>query len=171
MELVYQVINEQTIKKMPGTISVTSERLIITSKTVEEMELKYQSEQNKEMKQAYYEMLTEMKRIPGREEWACDWTICLKSGEEIGGIGFKGVPDAAGNVEVGYGVDEVYQNQGYATEAVGAMLQWALSYDAVSCVQGQTEANNIISQKVLRKNGFVRNGDGAEGPLFEVRKV
>lgn len=189
MEFVYQKINEDTkqifhhvmteyyrdgedeAKTMPSTISVTSKRLIITSKTMEEMEAKYQSEQNEEMKQAYYEMLTEMKRIPGHEEWACDWNICLKSGEVIGGIGFKGIPDQAGHVEVGYGIDEDFQNQGYATEAVGAMLQWALSHDDVSCVEGQTEPENVISQRVLRKNGFVRNGDGPEGPRFEVRKV
>ena len=158
------------MKKIPSRITVTSSRLTITSKTIEEMEQKYQIEENEEMKQAYFEMVTEMKRIQGHEEWACDWTICLKSGIAIGGIGFKGIADEAGNVEVGYGIDEEYQNQGYATEAVGAMVQWALSHDEVLCVQAQTEAENEISQKVLRKNGFVRNGIGQEGPLFEVRK-
>ena len=158
------------VKELPNRITVGSKRLTITSKSIEEMEQKYEAEQQEEMKQAYLEMVTEMKRLQGQEEWACDWTICLKSGIAIGGIGFKGIADEAGNVEVGYGIDEEYQNQGYATEAVGAMVQWALSHDEVLCVQAQTEAENEISQKVLRKNGFVRNGIGQEGPLFEVRK-
>lgn len=151
-------------------IRVQGERIYIESRTIEEMEQVYQNESDAEMKQAYFEMCTEMKKIVGREEWACDWNIRLNSGETIGGIGYKGIPDSNGYVEVGYGIDEPYRRHGYATEAVKYMLQWALSQEDVVCVQAQTEPDNEISQKVLIRNGFVRNGDGVEGPLFEVHK-
>lgn len=105
-----------------------------------------------------------------REEWACDWKVCLKDGTVIGGAAYKGIPDDQGNVELGYGIDESYQNQGYATEMTGLMVRWALEHEDVVCVQAQTDPENRKSQRVLAKNGFVHVGEGAEGPLFEVRK-
>lgn len=115
-------------------------------------------------------MTDEMKRNPGREEWASDWRICSFDGTIVGGIGFKGVPDKDGQVEIGYGIEPEYQNIGYATEAVKAMLEWALSESDVLCVQAQTESGNEKSKRVLKKNGFIEAGIGTEGPLFEVRK-
>jgi len=152
------------------TIRIEGRRVDMMSRSLEEMRIVYEKEKDPEMRQAYFEMCTEMQRIPGREEWACDWKACLKDGTIIGGAGFKGIPDDFGIVEIGYGVDEPYQNQGYATEMTELMVQWALIQPDVSCVQAQTEPGNKISQRVLEKNGFVYVGEGLEGPLFEVRK-
>ncbi len=41
----------------------------------------------------------------------------------IGTGGFKGAPDSAGAVEVGYGILPEHQRQGYATEAVGGWVR------------------------------------------------
>ncbi len=49
-------------------------------------------------------------------------------------------------------------------------MKWALSFPEVKAVQAQTEPNNAISQKVILHNGFQHVGQGAEGPLFEIRK-
>lgn len=149
---------------------VTSERLTIKSSSIEEMQKKYNEEQEAEMKQAYLEMIQCMKQIPGREEWACDWNIYLLNGTYVGGIGFKGIPNKEGKVEIGYGIDEAFRRKGYATEAVGAMLMWAMEQEDVSCVQAQAEEHNEGSKKVLKKNGFIESGNGSEGLLFEVTK-
>lgn len=37
----------------------------------------------------------------------------------------KGQSDAAGCVEIGYGIDGAFQKNGYATEAVSALVQMA----------------------------------------------
>ncbi len=152
-------------------ICLRTKRLIIRPKDLDEMENLYQQEKDAEMKQAYREMVDEMKRSVGREEWASDWTICLLDGTTIGGIGFKGVPDQEGKVEIGYDIQPEFQNAGYATEATKAMLEWALSESDVLCVQAQTESQNEKSKRVLKKNGFAEVGIGTEGPLFEVRKT
>lgn len=149
---------------------VKSKRLILIPKTLEEMQMVYEHEQDSEMKQAYLEMIEEMKKNPDNQIWATDWDINLLGGEHIGGIAFKGKPNERGEVEVGYGIDEAYRGQGYATEAVAAMLEWALAQEGVACVQAQTKEWNEISQKVLRNNHFKAAGQGQEGPLFEVRK-
>lgn len=151
-------------------ITVESERLKIQSRSVEQMETLQRNEKDPELKQAYAEMIAAMKPIPNREEWACDWAIERKDGETVGGIGFKGVPDETGSVEIGYGIDEPHRRRGYATEAVGAMTAWAFKQPGVVRVTAQTEPGNETSQKVLMKNGFVPCGTGSEGPLFEVKK-
>ena len=67
----------------------------------------------------------------------------------------------------GNGILEEYQGQGYATEAVKAVTEWALQKTNVTAIEAETDVNNIISQKVLKKCGFVENGIvGEEGPRF-----
>ncbi|MBE5961621.1 MAG: GNAT family N-acetyltransferase [Lachnospiraceae bacterium] len=151
-------------------ICLRTKRLMIYPKGLKEMEELYRNEKNPEMKQVYREMADEMKKSPGREEWASDWTISLLDGTIIGGIGFKGVPNSEGKVEIGYGIEPEFWNTGYATEAVKAMTEWALSEADVLCVQAQTEKQNEKSKRVLRKNGFTEAGMGAEGPLFEITR-
>ena len=152
-------------------IQVQSARLVMTPLTLEQMRLRRGLEPDPALKKAYTEMIDAMLTLPGREHWAADWLICLRDGTAVGGIGFKGAPDANGDVELGYGIDEPYRRRGYAAEAAGAMLTWALAQPGVKRILAQAELDNEISQKVLMKNGFVRNGFGAEGPLFEVRKM
>ena len=151
-------------------IIVESERLVLRPRTIEQMEKLYQNEKDAEMKQAYFEMYSEMKKIVSREEWATEWKICLKDdGTLVGGIEFKGIPNEKGEIEVGYGIEPEHQRKGYATEAVGAMIKWAFEHDDVKVFQAQTDPDNEISKKVLRKNGLIEVGVGNEGALFEIR--
>lgn len=128
------------------------------------------SETDGEMKKAYGEMISLMGKLPGREEWGAEWRIALTDGTVVGGIGFKGIPNKDGLVEVGYGIDMAHRRKGYASEAVKGMVQWALGQAGVKCVTAQTEPGNEISQKVLLGCGFARDGDGEEGPLYKIAK-
>lgn len=152
-------------------IVIETERLTITPQSIAEIEALRDKESDPEMKKAYSEMLNLMLGLNGSEEWGSDWKISLKSGEAIGGIGFKGLPDADGIVEIGYGIDEAYRQQGYATEAVGGMVKWVRKENGVKYITAQTDPHNKISQKVLLANGFFRDGNGEEGPLFKIRNI
>lgn len=155
-----------------GKITVKTERLLVVSRTLEEMQVLYGNEKQEEMRQVYKEMIEEMQKCHGCEEWACDWEVVLAdSGTSVGGIGFKGLPDREGIVELGYGIDENYRNNGYAREAVAGMVKWALACEKVKKVQAQTEIDNVVSQKILLKNGFQLVGKGEEGPLYEIRQT
>lgn len=147
-------------------IRIDSARLWMAPRTLTEMEAVRARETDPEMFKAYGEMLDLMRAQPGKEEYTCDWKICLPDGTVIGGAGFKGAPDNNGDVEIGYGIDEAYRCHGYATEAVGAMTKWALTQPGVRRVLAQTEPGNTISQRVLQKCGFVPCGPGDEGPMF-----
>lgn len=78
----------------------------------------------------------------------------------IGQIGVKGQPDAAGRLEIGYGLNPEVWNQGYATEAVRALVAELLKRPAVRRVTAETALSNPASARVLEKCGFVQVGAG-----------
>lgn len=91
----------------------------------------------------------------------------------VGSVVFHGAPDAEGAVEVAYGVEEESQGRGYATEAVGVSVEWALSHPGVRVVRATTPPWHLPSRRVLEKCGFrevgVREGD-ALGELLEFER-
>jgi ribosomal-protein-alanine N-acetyltransferase len=74
----------------------------------------------------------------------------------VGSIVFRGKPNEDGIAEIAYGVEELSQGQGYATEAVGASVAWALGHDhsVVKAVQAATFAWHRASVRVLEKVGM-----------------
>lgn len=71
----------------------------------------------------------------------------------VGNGGFKGEP-CGGTVEVGYSIVPEFQRRGYATEATGALVEWALGHDTVNRVIAETLPELAASKAVLRKLGF-----------------
>jgi len=82
--------------------------------------------------------------------------ISVEENKKVGGALFKGAPNEKGEVEVGYGIDDEYQCQGYATEAIRETIKWALEQDGVLSVIAETEKDNIPSQKVLHNIGMIK---------------
>ena len=84
----------------------------------------------------------------------------------IGQIGFKGQPDTDGAVEIGYGINATHHDQGYASEAVGALVNWTLENKYATRVTAETLETNLGSIRVLEKLGFKKFGnrfDAEEG--------
>lgn len=75
----------------------------------------------------------------------------------VAAAGFLGPPDAFGTTEIGYSVLPEATGLGYATEAVKALLAWALGNGA-SRVIAHTTPSNAASVGVLRRCGFVEEG-------------
>ena len=60
--------------------------------------------------------------------WLTYWLIKINHGPFGAGLaGFKAVPDLRGTIEIGYGIDSEYWNQGYMTEAASVLVEWALN--------------------------------------------
>ncbi len=79
----------------------------------------------------------------------------------VGSGGFMSKP-TCGQVELGYGTLMRFQGRGYATEAVSALAQWALSQPEVSVVVADALPENAASVRVLQKAGFAEAGPGKE---------
>ncbi|MDE0430526.1 MAG: GNAT family N-acetyltransferase [Caldilineaceae bacterium] len=100
--------------------------------------------------------IVQMQRRPHHAHWHCQWVAILKGeGRIIGSLAFKGPPGETREVEIGYGLDPCYHNRGLATEAVGAMVRWALCQDGVEAVTAETANTNVASMRVLQKAGFI----------------
>ena len=122
------------------------------------------------LKEAYTEMLNGCLNHPDQWDWYAIWMIELKDGTHIGELCFKGLSED-GIAEIGYGISEEFQNNGYATEAVSAVLVWAFSKPEVVAIEAETESDNTASIRVLEKCAFALNGViGEEGPRWVIRK-
>ena len=147
---------------------VTTERMNIFPISIEKLKEIVQQEKNEILKIAYQEMLDGCLECPENYVWYTLWVMELKDSENeiVGNLSFKGIDDK-GIVEIGYGINEGYENKGYMTEAVTAMAKWASLQPNVNKIESEAEESNITSIRVLEKSNFVPNGKvGQEGIRF-----
>ena len=149
---------------------IETERLKIYAASQDIMEQFIEAQTDDVLKTAYIEMLNGCLDHPDQWDWYAIWMIELKGGTHIGELCFKGL-SVNGIAEIGYGISEEYQNNGYATEAVKAVLEWAFSHPEAIAIEAETESENAASISVLKKCGFALNGIiGEEGPRWAVSK-
>lgn len=147
-------------------IELKTKRLRLYVAAQAEMEQIIERQTDDELQKAYQEMLDGYLAHPEQGEWYAIWMVIRHDGVQVGDLSFKGLNED-GSVEIGYGINDEFQGQGYATEAVTAAVNWALQQDRVLRVEAETEPDNAASQHVLAKSGFVPNGIiGEEGPRY-----
>lgn len=86
----------------------------------------------------------------------------VQKNEVLGVCGFKGRPNEAGSVEIGYSVLGQFRNLGFASEAVMRLVLWAFSHQNVKEVTAETLPHLRQSIRVMEKNGFTNTGSGSE---------
>lgn len=85
--------------------------------------------------------------------WQTYWLIIVCENSFGAGLaGFKCYPDESGSSEIGYGIDPAYQNKGYMSEAVEALVDWALGHPFCKRVTATT-VENPASRRLLEKLG------------------
>jgi len=148
-------------------MTIETKRLVMFPMSNESMKLKIERETNLDLRLAYYEMYEGALAHPDTRIWHAIWCIRLK-GEKtvIGDFAFKGL-GKDGMIEIGYGMQEPYQNKGYMTEAVNVICRWASVREEISRIEAEVTKDNLASIRVLEKAGFVPTGkNGAEGPRY-----
>ena len=147
---------------------IITERMKVYPISIEKMKEIVEIEKNEILKIAYKEMLDGCLNYPENYIWYTLWFMELKDSENeiIGTLSFKGIDDK-GIVEIGYGINEVYGDRGYMTEAVRVVIKWASRQPDVKQIEAEAEKDNIASIRVLEKCNFVPNGEiGKEGIRF-----
>ncbi|MFD3275356.1 GNAT family N-acetyltransferase [Aquirufa echingensis] len=92
--------------------------------------------------------------------WYTNWEIILKDAScSVGGIGLAGLPDNDGTTEIGYAIDQKFEGQGIASEAVEALSKWVFEDKDMQILRAETPIENIASQRVLMKNNFQKTGE------------
>jgi ribosomal-protein-alanine N-acetyltransferase len=111
--------------------------------------------------------LTYLNENPDATDWIF-WYILLREPQlmAIGITGFKGKPSDDGTVEVGYSVCEQFQKNGYASEAVAALITLAFSHGSVKRVIAETLPELTPSIRVMEKNGLTFVGQGSEAGVI-----
>jgi len=101
---------------------------------------------------------------PEQSGWGSHYVVRCPTALEIplliGAGGFKGAPDEAESIEVGYAVVPEHQRRGYATEAVRGWVALAFGSPSVQTIVGHTLPHLTASIRVLEKAGFRHAGKG-----------
>lgn len=98
------------------------------------------------------------------------YPMLIKGGANIGYVQL--VPIEEG-FEVGYHVAKNYRGQGYATEALLALIQFAKTEKNLDKIYGICVSDNVASKRVLEKCGFKKEYEGAgnyQGENTEIAK-
>lgn len=90
-----------------------------------------------------------------------------RAGRPVGFGGFKGSPDDAGTVEIGYLTFPAHEGQGVAAQVAEALVAIARANGAKQVI-AHTLCEPNASTKVLEKNGFIRDGFGRDDDEGEV---
>ena len=81
--------------------------------------------------------------------------ITLKQANEcIGRVYIHSKPELNGEVEIGYRISEEHRNNGYATEAAEAIIQFAFENVGLDVLVAIVKPENISSRRVIEKLGF-----------------
>ncbi|PMC40551.1 GNAT family N-acetyltransferase [Bacillus sp. UMB0899] len=125
-------------------MEIKTKRLIIKPCTGELIE------EDEDIKPHIHHYLEELEIDQDLLGWGV-WLVFSQTDEKIvGDIGFKGKP-VNGIVEVGYGISPDAQNEGYATEAVEALVNWAFQTGKVNKIIAECKKTNHASIRVLEK--------------------
>ena len=87
-----------------------------------------------------------------------EWGVFTKEDQYIGNVGIVNIDHIHKNGEITYFIGEDYWNQGYATEAVKVMLDFAFKQLNLERVQGRCMTQNAASLRVMQKCHFKYEG-------------
>ena len=90
-----------------------------------------------------------------RKQSGFTWAITLLDQKLIGAIALR-VRDF--KADAGYVIARPFWNQGYATEALQAIVDWALAQPQIHRVWAVCDVDNRASARVLEKVGMAREG-------------
>jgi RimJ/RimL family protein N-acetyltransferase len=89
----------------------------------------------------------------------------------IGDAGFHAPPDELGEVSIGFGIVPAARRRGYASEALRALLDWALSRPEVRSVHADTDLVNLASQRTLLGAGMRVVADEGDRKVYEIQSA
>lgn len=105
-----------------------------------------------------------------KHHWFTYWLVIVKEENQgVGLVGFKGQPDAAGSVEIGYGIDKTYQGRGLMSEAVRVLADWALNQAECQSVTA-TGVRNPASRRLLEKLGAELVEENVESSSWKISR-
>jgi RimJ/RimL family protein N-acetyltransferase len=106
--------------------------------------------------------LAQMEADPAVQQWLARAMVRTEPEgrrHAIGTLGFHGPPDDRGRLEVGYRVEASYRRQGYTSEAVRALFDWAHREHGIRRFVASVSPTNAASLGLIRGFGFRQVGE------------
>jgi len=99
-----------------------------------------------------------------------NWAITLKNDPKlIGLIGHYRIKPEHYRAEIGYMLLPEYHGKGIITEAIKEVVKYGFETMKLHSIEAVIDPENFISEKVLLKNGFVKEAHLRENECFEGR--
>ena len=111
-----------------------------------------------------------LEQQPDHEAWTIRAVIERSSSTLVGHAGFHCRPDERGVLELGYSTSTSRRREGIASEAVRGLLDAASASSMVTTVRGVTHEENLASQRLLGRLGFVFS-ENVVGTLGEKERL
>ncbi|MDQ3237452.1 MAG: GNAT family N-acetyltransferase [Actinomycetota bacterium] len=118
--------------------------------------------------------MDQMRRDPALEQWLLRAICVRRQGTTIGHMGFHDQPGnddlrdlSPGGAEFGYSIFPPFRRRGYATEACGALMDWASREHHVPRFVVSISPENLPSLRIASRFGFRKVGshvDEEDGP-------
>jgi RimJ/RimL family protein N-acetyltransferase len=147
-----------------------TKRLRLVACTVEEIHAEIELMNALERAQLSADWLARVRVTTNVDPWVLGFFLVHNlTGDAVGRCGFKGPPDSDGMVEIAYGIAPEHQNNGYATEAAAALVDYAFASPDVRVVRAHTFEEANASARVLGKCKFRSVGkviDPEDGPVW-----
>lgn len=97
-----------------------------------------------------------------------NWAITIKGNPKaIGIIGIYKIYPENHRAEIGYMITPETFGKGYTTEAIRAILEYGFDELNLHSMEAIIDPDNIASEKVLQKNGFVKEAHILENELWQ----
>ena len=100
------------------------------------------------------------------------WTVIQKDQQVmVAEVYLKGPLQANGEIEIGYSTYPDFEGNGYMTEAVGLIIEWAFQQVDVTAILAETNPENSASRRILEKNGFTVSCQTADNISWRLDKL
>jgi len=99
------------------------------------------------------------------------WMVLHKSTNTlIGDIGFKGLPNEYGEIDLGYGIIKSETQKGYAKEAALGLTEWAFKQTGIKTITASCSKENLASQQILTFLNFKKVREDHETFYWKLMK-
>ncbi|MDD2195550.1 MAG: GNAT family N-acetyltransferase [Bacteroidales bacterium] len=88
----------------------------------------------------------------------------------IGQFIFNGIPNRDGEVEIFFSIEKPFRQNGYATEVVQAIMDWASQEESFKTLLVEADLNNKAAMASLKRVGFKRAGHPDDDNEVEITK-
>jgi RimJ/RimL family protein N-acetyltransferase len=101
----------------------------------------------------------DVREHPENIRWYYRMIVDRERNIAVGSVSFHGAPDERGMVEIGIGIAKPEQGEGFASEALFGMWNWAAQQPDVKFLRYTVSPTNTASMAIIKKFEFPKIGE------------